>query len=133
MRNGGAAHKNPKRRGFFENNEKCVVPWRRDRPKARDRLPRRGRILQNGRWASWGSPKNDSRRWDADTYVELCPAGHSIRRRWRDPSPGVCSAREDFLVPSHQSLATSHQSPVTNFSHSSPSRLPLQVRYLLLG
>ena len=32
----------------YWNHVKCAAPWRRGRPKARDRLPRRGRFLQNG-------------------------------------------------------------------------------------
>lgn len=32
----------------YWNHVKCVAPWRRGRPKARDRLSRKGRFLQNG-------------------------------------------------------------------------------------
>ena len=53
MRNGGAAHKSMEAPRNIEVNLKRVPPLEKGAAKGRDRLPRRGRTLQNGKANIW--------------------------------------------------------------------------------
>ena len=59
----------------MENSLKCVPPLEKGAAKGRDRLPRRGRIQQNGQRAIGDARKKGQRMCSADRYDELYPCG----------------------------------------------------------
>ena len=95
--------KSHKRCGVVEISVKCVPPLEKGAAKGRDRLPRRGRTLQNGKQTYGITGKRPretliklnqyfpSAHGMVTATVNGASSRHSILRLWRGPSSRACS------------------------------------------